>query len=746
MVSVSNLPAGADAAAINKATVGSLSSSATSLVSSGPASALSSLGDTVSDALQPVTSVLQELTGSSKLPLPNILASYATYNYILGLAVLTADQYNNATYIKGAKPDLICKSAHIDPNNRVNTAYGKFDFYIDNLELGSNIQNVSGDFSHITTLSFDIIEPYSMGIFLLALQTAALKAGWSNWNQAPFLLTVEFKGNKETGQMLSVPNSSRSIPINLTTISTKVNQSGTTYHCGGHAAAGEAHTEKYANLRTDVAIKGTTVQEALQTGEKSLQSVVNTRLRQYKVDKVVDVPDEILILFPKNVDSTSDSPSDSKTNNSATVNPTSKDNKSDLNSKLGVTRSQTNHTLVQDKGSVNVFGSANLGFDENRKADTPISDDDLVYDPKTNIWHRGKTNINVKENNFKFAQDSTIKNAINQVILMSEYPNKALDSTNLDDKGRRVWWQIDTQVYYVPSDENLSKTGTYAKLIVYRVIPKKVQASVKAAPNAKVKGFDQLKKSVVKQYDYLYTGKNSEIIRFDIDFNLKFAQQIQADNYKQTQDVQTQSKTSEKSEFPVPEFLLKLVNPLTEGMKPSTTLGSVPTQVRVDATTTNTDKKGGGGAETAVTRAARGFQDALNNPNNMVELNMEIIGDPFWISQSGMGTYNAAPTSVKNVGADSAVHHQTEEVDILVNFRTPVDINQATGMYNFGGSSKSAPVIQFSGLYQIQRIKSFFKQGRFTQELHGFRRPNQENKEAASDVSFSSIASFFGFK
>ena len=66
---------------------------------------------------------------------------------------------------------------------------------------------------------------------------------------------------------------------------------------------------------------------------------------------------------------------------------------------------------------------------------------------------------------------------------------------------------------------------------------------------------------------------------------------------------------------------------------------------------------------------------------------------------------------------DGSVNYQTGEVDILVNFRTPVDLNQATGLYNFGGASKSAPVLQFSGLYYVNTIVSNFKQGKFTQNM-----------------------------
>ena len=741
MASISSLGAGADAASLNSATVGTLSSvGSTPLVSSGPASALSGFNDTIAQAVKPLASVLQGIAGTSNLPLPNVLSSFATYNYIIGLSVLSATEHNNHTYVNGGQTTLICKSAHIEPNNRPNTVYGKFEYYVESLSFTTLISAISGDNTHVTTIEFEILEPYSMGLFLLTLQTAAVAAGHDNWSDAVYLLTVEFRGNKETGQMLDIPVAKRYIPMRFTTIDTKVKESGTRYLCKGFSAAGSALTERYLTLTTDIAVKGKTVQEALQTGEKSLQSVVNERLRQFKDDGVVNVPDEILILFPKNVDSASNANNNTNGLESKATATSSPSTGGDLNTKLGVTYSDVNQTRVQPEGECNEFGRASLGFDTTRKADTPISDDDLVYDPKTNVWVRGNATINVKENNANFAQDSSIINAIDQIILNSEYPQKALDENALDGLGRRKWWRIDPQMYFIDTKENYPKTGTKPKLMVYRVIPYNAHASVTATPNTKTPGLDEMKNTAVKVYDYIYTGKNTEIIKFDIDLKTSFATRMQADSFKGSQDVRTQSETSSESLFSLPVWALDFVNSLPIGFAPSTENGTIPTTRTHDATSTNTDKKGGGGAETPATRAARTFQENLLSTLNLANINMEIQGDPFWFVQSGLGTYSATSSGVKNLNSDGTVEYQVDEVDIIINFRTPVDINQGTGMYNFGGANEFSPVNQFSGLYKITEVRNNFKGGRFTQELKGFRRPNQENKETGTGSNTFNIS------
>jgi len=114
---------------------------------------------------------------------------------------------------------------------------------------------------------------------------------------------------------------------------------------------------------------------------------------------------------------------------------------------------------------------------------------------------------------------------------------------------------------------------------------------------------------------------------------------------------------------------------------------------------------------------------------------MKIIGDPYWIAQSGMGNYTSTPTQYSNLNSDGSVSYQGSEVDILVNFRTPVDLNQNTGLFDFGKSTKSAPVLTWSGLYQVTKVVSHFDNGQFTQTLTGPRRNGQEISGAGSTAA-----------
>jgi hypothetical protein len=135
---------------------------------------------------------------------------------------------------------------------------------------------------------------------------------------------------------------------------------------------------------------------------------------------------------------------------------------------------------------------------------------------------------------------------------------------------------------------------------------------------------------------------------------------------------------------------------------------------------------GGGGQESQEQRAAKLFQDALTTSTDLYDLNLEIIGDPYFIQQSGTGNFTAQETEHKNLLSDGSMNHQNGEVDIMISFRSPIDINQTTGLYAMGAGSKSAPVLALSGLYCINEVVSQFKSGVFKQILTGFRRPQQE--------------------
>jgi hypothetical protein len=699
------------------------------VTAAGPATGLSSAVSSASGAIQAVGGNVRYVPGL-KLPLKNPLFAYATYDYVLSISALTTDTYNDASYVTGRKLPLICKSANADPSNRVNTPYGKFDFFIDNLEMKSLMGNDRGNNTNVAgTFHFTITEPYSMGMFPIALQTAAANVGHPNWRDGPFLLTIQFRGNTELGVMANIPGTTRYIPFQFTNMSSKTNQNGTVYQCEALPYNAPGLSNRYAALRTDVSIRGTTVQEMLSTGEKSLQAAINIPPKQLVKDKTTAVPpEEYVILFPLPGAPTT-SPAGTSSDG-ATIAPTKL---TSLYSTLGVSRDSKSGLLIQST-ECNELGKTEMHFNVGNKGNIPVSNDSVIYNKTAKSTIRGNMTINYKESDFKFTQDSDVPNAINQVLLQSKFPGQTMDASKLSPEGFRDWWRIECLIYIIDDTSNLTTTGVKPKLIVYRVYPWAVHASRLAAPNVQPPGFDKLDQQIVKSYEYIYTGKNADIINFNIEFNAAYTVQMNSDGFKRSQDVQ---RTEQESGAPEARTVPAVLAP---GSTPSTVPGVHTQQVQYTNTLTNTDRKGGGGNETMATRAARQFNDVINSKVELVNITLDIIGDPYYIVQSGLGTYTAAPTQFKNLKYDGTADHQSGEVDIKLHFRSPIDLNQSTGLYNFNTVSKDAPVLGFTGFYQVISVTSKFRAGVFTQTIEGLRRSGQENPVAATPTQVANTS------
>lgn len=135
-----------------------------------------------------------ETAGESRIPNP--LHDYSLYNYLFSLSVLDDNSFNSASYrTTGPSGPFLARSASITPDDRVETAYGKFEFFIEDVKISHVVgfEETTGNTNAIG-FSFKVIEPYSMGLFFQALQASAKENNWENYLDAPLLLVLEFKG------------------------------------------------------------------------------------------------------------------------------------------------------------------------------------------------------------------------------------------------------------------------------------------------------------------------------------------------------------------------------------------------------------------------------------------------------------------------------------------------------------------------------------------------------------------------
>ena len=662
-----------------------------------------------------------------KLPLANPLNKYASVTQIFTLAALDTKSLNapNMTYMKGGKLPIVFKTAGGSPNNRVRTKYGQFDFYVDELVIETNYGFMQGTGNtNATNITMTISEPYSMGMFPISLNQAAYNAGYDDFRSCVFLLKIEFKGQDQNGNMVPIKDTTKYIPLNFRKLTMSVNEGGSVYKCDCIPAADVPMLSSNCTITTDITITGSTVAEILQTGPRSLQAVLNKRLQEVaKASKAV-IPDEVVIMFPSpsNLNGVSAQPGeDEKTSNIPATAPVVKPkDDATIFKELNVKRSSVNNTLIQS--AINEIGACDLGYSETRKPKTAAVDVANAYNEQGYL-EPSKVNKNPKISDYVFKQASTIQNAINQVILTSDYGIKALKAEP-DSKGMRTWWRIETSLFHIDSKENFAATGRKPQVLVYKVVPYKVHATNMPVPGVKSSKFKSLLDECVKIYNYIYTGKNTEVLRFNLDFDNRFTAALTSDAFKNTASIATAEQEGSTKER------VAVVDPKQNGT-PKNQAEGYNNQTNNSATRFSTDNKGKGGEETSAHRAARAFHDAITFGIDLQKIEMEIVGDPYWLTGNGLGNYSAPPTNFINLSKDGSVNYQNGEVDMAINFRTPIDINPVTGLYNMAGKRSA----QFSGLYRVQKVQHNFKNGEFTQVIKANRR--QISPSDTGDVNFN---------
>ncbi len=662
-----------------------------------------------------------------KLPLSNPLNKYASVTQIFTLAALDTKSLNapNMTYMKGGKLPIVFKTAGGSPNNRVRTKYGQFDFYVDELVIETNYGFMQGTGNtNATNITMTISEPYSMGMFPISLNQAAYNAGYDDFRSCVFLLKIEFKGQDQNGNMVPIKDTTKYIPLNFRKLTMSVNEGGSVYKCDCIPAADVPMLSSNCTITTDITITGSTVAEILQTGPRSLQAVLNKRLQEVaKASKAV-IPDEVVIMFPSpsNLNGVSAQPGeDEKTSNIPATAPVVKPkDDATIFKELNVKRSSVNNTLIQS--AINEIGACDLGYSETRKPKTAAVDVANAYNEQGYL-EPSKVNKNPKISDYVFKQASTIQNAINQVILTSDYGIKALKAEP-DSKGMRTWWRIETSLFHIDSKENFAATGRKPQVLVYKVVPYKVHATNMPVPGVKSSKFKSLLDECVKIYNYIYTGKNTEVLRFNLDFDNRFTAALTSDAFKNTASIATAEQEGSTKER------VAVVDPKQNGT-PKNQAEGYNNQTNNSATRFSTDNKGKGGEETSAHRAARAFHDAITFGIDLQKIEMEIVGDPYWLTGNGLGNYSAPPTNFINLSKDGSVNYQNGEVDMAINFRTPIDINPVTGLYNMAGKRSA----QFSGLYRVQKVQHNFKNGEFTQVIKANRR--QISPSDTGDVNFN---------
>lgn len=554
-----------------------------------------------------------------------------------------------------------------------------YDYYIDELSFKTILMIPGGPASGMS-FEFKVVEPNSFSLPTKIVQAVQklyqnsqiLKSRNPNKTPNPldqhFILAVRFYGYDENGKVIDASKFTeretmgatpeaifeRFYVIKLTDFKFKLDGKATIYNIkAAPMSISEAYGSKRGIVPTTISCRGRTVNEVL-TGENGLITQLNSIQESLKGNNKIEEVDRYFIKFEDG----SDIPN-------STLTVAVKDKTNTVTSQATTTKESN---VQEASKTVSVSNETNVPI-----APTPI--------------------LNAIDQIIR--QSNYIINAINQVTNPSddEGDTKAQPPTkNLN------WYHVNPYVQPRAWDP---KRKDWAYDITYQIHQFKIPyvRSPYVEARAQYPGPH-------KKYDYWFTGKNSEILSYEQNYNnlfyLLFAQTTGEDK----------------------------TNSNNVGSAPISALGGPAAPI---------DSSGGGttGGQTAQ------IATSLSSPKDQVEFKATILGDPDYLTQS-LGTDTLNANFYKKFSAYSydgyTINPNGGQVFVEISFKEAVDynatldprtnavaypqenglmgLNASIGFYNSKQFSDEA-VDSGSIVYMLRHVTSRFERGRFTQDLNG---------------------------
>jgi len=691
---------------------------------------------------------------SSDSKIPNPLRDHNSFNYKITLGVLDAAEYNNPEIYRstGFKNHIIQSGGGpLEKRYQVfdETGAGKSEhaeYYIDDIVFEAIVApNPNTRVTPGGTMSFTVVEPYSMGNFVQAVIGSAKEAGFSSYATAPFCMRIDFVGWNLDGQtdanFLARP---MFLPIQIINMEFNVSGQGSVYQVSAVPMSESGLADNINKISTPIKSTGLRLHEVLETNDTSVTSAVNSQIEALEESGTLAPYDRYLICFPKERDSIQNALKSKTIEDSAFTTTSEEREEQRLAAHAVITNPQLRaafnprvititppndtyailKTFAENTDLMNAIGLSTLNEDTSAPGNSSEADASQAINPETGIVDT--TSIAAqpadKARDFQFGQGEQITSIIEKLVLQSTYASE--QATEGATNGLNKWFKIDTHVYIGESPLTEAQLGRRPKIYVYSIMTYEVPEAKHISGDRKSSNIQGLKNSASKEYNYIYSGKNEDVLNFDLTFNQSFLLAANSDfgnspASARDPDVGTTALTQETGEKGAAAAL-----PVGKG--------------------TNDDSSGelGRGAQDAFTAGAHSndvrqkiaemFHDTVTNiPVDLVTAEMEIMGDPYFIPQE-TGNYVARRGKSPTVTEDGTMAYQTGPVFANIYFRSPFD-------YQVTGATMEMPLVVpgFSGLFMIWAATNKFNNGKFTQTLKMIRMRGQEDE--SNSVNSGSI-------
>jgi len=649
-------------------------------------------------------------------PIPNPLNAYASYTYSWSLWWLSVADYNmlmeqaNATDAMAYKLTssyVIAEDGGLYPDQRLPATLG-LNYQIQDVEFATviNPNNVTAS-SNLIDGQITVIEP--IGCTLLDAMIRASYSnlpgqgtGYINYTQQPYMLQLDFKGYDDSGNFIPeappVPLSKR-FPIKIIDLGIEFGKEGTQYKLHFVSNGQEAHHEEFRVLRHNVSLDAATVGEFFTKLSASMNDHFQGLVREVKIQYADSVNFEI------------------------------------------------DKTL------------ANLPIvDPNRAEITDSGADATTFKSKT----------------FNIPAGTAILDLIDKTMALAGIVSAQTKELGVDLQSQSKpvnIFKVQTQIELGTTKDFSAFTGAapgtltkqlgvfdairnqYPKIITYKIH----QYTTWNAVHPSLPQFADSRDYSSKVYNYLFTGQNTDIIDFKLNFDFTYNTQVlsatnQKASTRTTKDTSIDENASSVRYLAAnPQFGVMNTPQVLASRGGYPQLGSIPTATPMKFVPVVNNRNLTHGLGIISNPDAQKNIDALrslytDSYANMVSLDLTINGDPTLLKQDDW-LYHAKPTDAKyslettggqNTYAIKTGHVMTDTaqlvITLIVNSVTDsdVDVTNQGYMYNPDGPW-SRPL--FAGQYIVNTIDNKFSQGQFTQVLHLARIPNQVFATQAAGIS-----------
>jgi hypothetical protein len=646
---------------------------------------------------------------TKELPLnpdPNVLHQFASYNTIFTLSALSSREIRNPKlFFKSAPHDIIARSGGIGPdanrndkppfeqenqfteeskkliqNNkairdslgRASTEFQKSnDLYFRNVEMTSVPgYNASRRLASVTNIMMELVEP--AGITLIEkVKAAAANNGFLDHLDAPYLLTVEFKGFDENGQAVKEKNEyvKRVIPVKLITMDIDVNQGGSYYSIKAVPYNEFGLVNNFMYPRTSGTLKSIT--KTFADAVQDLQRILNDQNEQEKVAKFNQYPDVYDISISK-----------------------------ELDPQYALSYEQMSQAGMVEKRVV----QQEVGEEEFTMEFIKFSSSDNILLILENLM---KTHPKYGAKSFDEWQTAVTKGGTDKFD-----PNDGL-STYFK------YFRIRTSVEPTENFDEIRQTN--AKII--RIVVEPYYISAYRLATAGIHQDKNYQSYVAKAYNYIFTGDNLDIQDLAINYKVAYFQSrlkdleaTEARSFSNTKDAVSEDTGTPSNRHPFADALLPLQSGVSVAQSTKTNRtakGDNRLDQFFDAITNPT-------ADMVVIRMQILGDPAWLGQSQFIPATPE--------NSNGSSTDNnidffrgGEKDNIWNPNL-KCFNYDVAEPVINLTFKTPQDFNDTTGVYELSSEQKAV----FTGLYTVPQVEHSFTNGQFTQTLTLVRFNNQD--------------------